>query len=470
MEGNRLSKRTIYNKKIDRWNNHLKAVCIAFALVVICCQVQARELESAKNQNELSLSSLLQLASSSLFGLSFGQVTPKPNEAISSMRLKAAVLYHRLAGVRVPIDHPILDEVEDLLLNKMDSQAAALITKEASFYDITVRDFGALMSTREETLRAPLTDFIATVVGATRDQLDARLLLSGDFYYKAEASLATNVPQDVARDLLLSNLHYEAIDRLGLSLGTVIQRVDGQQVIGPQGTPVANPDPAGILTSRGWLAAHAVAGTNRRLVEFTFREFLCIPIEQWADTSTSDARIGRDVDRYPGGSSVKYQTTCKGCHTGMDPLRGAFAQVDFENNRVKFGQILAAGNGENQMKRSSTGVSNKLNANAEVFPDGYETKDTSWVNQAIRGSNLKYFGWRGAIQGSGIKSFGTMVSNSRAFSRCMVNKVYSSVCKRNPTVEESQLIADAADAFENNKYSLKWLFEQIAIQGNCLGQ
>ncbi|MBK8203410.1 MAG: hypothetical protein IPK68_14140 [Bdellovibrionales bacterium] len=470
MEGNRLSKWIIYSKKKDRWNNHLKAVCIAFALVLICSQVQARDLESANSQTEFSLSSLFQLASASLFGLSFGQVTPKPNEAISSTRLKAAILYHRLAGVRVPIDHPILDEVEDLLLKKLDSQAAALITKEASFYDITVRDFAALMSTREETLRAPLTDFIATVVGATRDQLDARLLLSGDFYYKADPSLATNVPQDVARDLLLSNLHYEAIDRLGLSLGTVIQRVDGQQVIGPQGTPVANPDPAGILTSRGWLAAHAVAGTNRRLVEFTFREFLCIPIEQWADTSSSDARIGRDVDRYPGGSNIKYQTTCKGCHTGMDPLRGAFAQVDFENNRVKFGQILAAGNGENQMKRSSTGVSNKLNANADVFPDGYETKDTSWVNQAVRGSNLKYFGWRGAIQGSGIKSFGTMVSNSRAFSRCIVNKVYSSVCKRNPTVEESQLIVDTADAFENNKYNLKWLFERIAIQGTCLGQ
>lgn len=402
--------------------------------------------------------------------LPLAPVTPKPEVAISANRQKAAILYQRLAGIRVPIDYDGLNQMEQLLNENKVFEAAQLATQDPNFYNITVRDFAALMSTREETLKAPLNDFVATIVGTTRDQLDARLLLSGNFYYKASAAAAPDVPQEMVRDLLLSNAHYAALERQDLPLAEVLERVDGQQIIGRQQAVVANPDPAGLLTSRGWMEAHAIAGTNRRLVEFTFREFLCIPIEQWADTSNPDAMVGRDVDRFPGGTNVKYQTTCKGCHSGMDSFRGAFAQVDFADDRIKHGQVLASGTGANQMLRTAGGISNKMNSNAEVFPDGYENTDTSWINQAIRGSNLKYFGWRGDIRGSGIKAFGTMVSNAKAFSRCMVKRVYSTVCKRDPVANESQLIVDTADAFEKNNYNLKWLFEQVASQSACLGQ
>ncbi len=407
------------------------------------------------------------------FLLNIDPVMPEVQKPVSDARMKSALIYQRLTGTRVPIDYAVLSDMEQLILQNKTDQAASLATQDLNFYNLTVRDFAARMSSRAETYKAPVTDFIATVVGAVRDQIDARLLLTGNFYYKIKANSANGsavqVPQNVVNDILLSNNHYNAIDEQGLSMADLLEKVEGQKVIGPQGVEVPHPDPAGLLTTRGWLEAHATAGTNRRLVEFSFREFMCINIDQWADTSNSDERVGRDVDRFPGGSSSKFLTTCKGCHSGMDSLRGAFAQVDFADDRVKHGQVLAAGNQVSQMKRSVSGVSDKLNGNAKVFPEGYVTVDSSWINQTVRGTNQKYFGWRGAVSGSGINAFGAMISRSQAFSRCMVQRVYSTICKRDVSIYENLMILALASEFEKNNYNLKWLFEHVVVRKECLG-
>ena len=93
------------------------------------------------------------------------------------------------------------------------------------------------------------------------------------------------------------------------------------------------------------MAAHAIAGTNRRLVEYSFREFTCMPIDKWADASGPDTYIGRDVDRFPGGVHQKFTTTCRACHSGMDSLRGAFARYTFSGLTYKISQ--ASWNPEN---------------------------------------------------------------------------------------------------------------------------
>lgn len=398
----------------------------------------------------------------------FFSVDPEPDSEISDYRTKAAILYQRLAGVKVPIDHPDLKLMENELAQGNDQAAAAIATATPSFYDVTVRDFAALMSTRDETLRAPMSDFIATIVGVARDDIDARLLLSGNFYYRSkEAGLANN-SKAVITDVLTSNKHYEEIDKQGLSLYEVLEKVDGQLVMASIAATVSHPDPAGILTSRAWMEAHASAGTNRRLVEYTFREFLCAPMEQWADPSNPDDRVGRDVDRFPGGSNVKFQTSCKSCHSGMDSFRGAFAKIDFENDIVKHGSVLPVGTSVFQMKRSANGISNKMNANSDVFPDGMGTTSSYWINQSIRGLNSEYFGWRGSLQGSGIKSFGTMVANSKAFSKCMAKRAFSSVCKRFPTSAEAPKILKLAEDFESGGYKLRSLFEKVSIEEACL--
>ena len=47
-----------------------------------------------------------------------------------------------------------------------------------------VKDFAMRMSNRDETVDADLNDFVATIIGATRDEIDSRTLLYGNFYYR----------------------------------------------------------------------------------------------------------------------------------------------------------------------------------------------------------------------------------------------------------------------------------------------
>ena len=398
-------------------------------------------------------------------------VTPQIGAPITADRKKASIIFQRLAGVKTPIDDPRLGEMEALIRQKRDIEAADIAITDHNFYNVTVRDFGARMSTREETVKAPLSDFVAGVIGVTADESDAKDLLTGNFYYRGDP-LKTLVADNLVADFLESNDHYEELEEAGYNLGRVLVRVDGQKAVDSTGNAVDHPDPAGVLTSRAFMEAHAIAGTNRRLVEFSFRQFLCIPMEQWADTSNPDGHIGRDVDRFPGGSNSKFQVSCKGCHSGMDALRTAFAEVDFEDDIVKHGRLLPRGGGDLRMDqdRNIPGIALKMNRNGNVYPNGYITRSPAWINNAVRGANKSYFGWRGSLSGVGVGAFGKMMSESEAFSRCMVKRVYRSVCKREVTAGEAGLVRALGSEFERQNYNLKWLFKKVAVNRACIGK
>lgn len=350
----------------------------------------------------------------------------------------------------------------------------ALAVQQPQFLNVTVKNFGLQMSTREETIRLPLNDFTAAIIGVTRDETDARELLYGNFYYRGPDSVnGKTIPSNLYSNFLISNSHYENLDDGRIDFGSVLTRVNGQKVVQSFRSDEAlevlvdNPDPAGVLTSRTWIEAHAVAGTNRRPVEYTFREFLCIPIEQWADATASDIRIGRDVDRFPGGEHVKFQTTCKACHTGMDGFRGAWARWDFRNNTMIMS--LVNGSGAN----STTRVMNKMNQNSSVYPGGYVTRDESWVNNAVLGTNATTFGWRGldgrspASEGKGVNSFGRLVANSQRFSTCMSKRVFEAVCRKSLGPEDLGVFKAMGTQFEGMNYNLKRLFQLAALHPRC---
>ncbi len=197
-----------------------------------------------------------------------------------------------------------------------------------------------------------------------------------------------------------------------------------------QKTLAPNPDPAGVLTSRAFIQAHADAGTNRRLVEYLFRNFMCVPIQEWADSGASDLRIGRDIDRFPGGDHTVFQNTCKACHTVMDGFRGAFARWDFRNGNAINASL--AGTGRAGADADGNMVSRKMNKNNNVYSGGYVTTDDSWVNNAIRASNVSLFGWRAPVAGptNGVQGLGRLIANSQRFSQCMAEKVFDVVCKK----------------------------------------
>lgn len=410
-----------------------------------------------------------------LMGIStFAQVTtPALNQPITPNRIKAAIIYQRLAGVKIPIDSQELIDMEALLDQGKDTEAADIALQTKGFYNITLKHFAAKMSTRDQTTKAPLSDFVATIIGIAKDDISAKEMLSADYIYAARPGTA-GVGTSDRSDFVVSNNHYADIENLNLDLGEIL--VQKRQIVQNSSRIVVNnPDPAGVITSRAFTKAHAVAGTNRRLVHFTFLQFLCIDMEQWADTSSPDNRVGPDIDRAPGGDPMKYQTTCKGCHGNMDNLRGAFANIDFANNYLKHGLVLTnreRTNGQNSNREfnGTNGIAWKYRRNNDVFPGGYNTTDNSWINNAIAGTNKSYFGWRGPMTGFGIKSYGQMLSNSEAFSRCMVKRVYRSVCKREISQFETDMLRNIASDFETNGYKFKYLFKRIATSESCIGK
>jgi hypothetical protein len=398
----------------------------------------------------------------------YEEIIPRVDESVSDNRQLALEIYKRLAGITTPIDNPVLIEMERHIDRGDLKEAAKIATTESSFYNLVVRDFAARMSTREVTINEPFNDFIATFIGVTRDDLDARTLLTGNHFYMGNSE--TNVPSNIEPDLLLSNNHYARLEADNYDFASVLTRVNTQYIRIPGGDTVPHPDAAGVITSRTFMAAHAVDGTNRRPVEFTFNQFTCFEMEEWGDATATDIRVGQDIDRFPGGEGANYQTTCKACHSVMDGFRGAFARYDYSDNFVKYAPYFPSGNGRDRMQQSPAGVSRKLNINSDTFSGGFRTTDDSWVNNARGPANAQRFGWRGVhTSGSGVRQMASAVANSRAFSRCMVKRVYRELCRRPVASFENAIVENMANSFESNNYSLRGLFEDMAIQPECIG-
>ena len=387
----------------------------------------------------------------------------------SAMEIKARKIYERLTGTKLPIDSPLIAQMA-ALLNKGDlSGAAQIATQDPDFYNITVKLMALQLSTRDETIKTALNDFVASMIGVTRDMRDARELLTGNFYYRGSGD---NIRSDLVKDLLISNNHYADLETNRVNLATNLVRVEGQMLATSETATAASPDPAGVLTSRTFMGEHALAGTNRRLVEYTFREFMCVPLNEWADTGASDARIGRDIDRFPAGDHMKFQTSCKGCHTVMDGFRGAFAKWDYDGMGIKHSAVNARGGANNYtIATDAQGIITKMNKNNTIFPAGYTTINDSFVNNATRPQNASFFEWRGAATGgNGVKDFGTVVANSRRFSQCMAKRIYKTVCRKDLDVTKDQaLLVRWGDEFEASGYQLKKLFESVAVKPECLG-
>jgi hypothetical protein len=406
-----------------------------------------------------------------LYVILFVQVLATSSFAqLDSAGQTAKKLLERISSTKVPADHPFIEQMAARIRAGDYAGAAEIGMTHPNFLNVTVKQMALKMSTREETIRLSLNDFAASYIGVTRDGRDARELLTGNFYYMGDSTrypAGVTVRENLANDILRSNNHYQDLENPAIDIGAVLKRVDGQQILDGANNPVANPDPAGVITSRAFMGAHATAGTARRPVEFLFREFMCVPIEDWADTKASDIRVGQDIDRFPGTDHLKYQTTCKGCHSQMDSLRGAFAKWDFTGNRIINGGVgIKAGDLNN-----TTGLSGKVSRNNNVFSGGYVTTDDSFFNNAKGFTNAETFGWRGPASGNGVKDLATMVANSKRFSICMVKRAYDAVCRSNMVPKQNMVfLSHQANKFEQDGYNLKKLFKELAVTQQCMGQ
>lgn len=352
----------------------------------------------------------------------------------------ASRLYVRLTGTTIPFSHPRFRRVVKLIEQGDRIAAARIIVTERNFLDVRVRNFAAPFSSKDFSPREPLNDLQALIIGLTRDELDARLMLTGDIRYSAPNSFG------LPRPSVLDNNHYVQFDERGLDFATDLELVRDQWENLDFG--------AGALTTRTYGKLNYEAGTNRRAVTFAFEAFLCAPQLSWKTRGLPDFYVRRDVDRVVGGDPSTYQNHCRGCHAPMDAMGGAFAKFDF----TKDGLVYVR-----------DGVAAKMNQKEEHYPDGHVTSDDSWLNLLANKSSVD-FGWRTPLVGTGVNDFGTMMANSFAFSRCMTTKVFAEVCGKSVKAEFPELLDPLATEFEKQGYNLKFLFTKVATLNECISQ
>lgn len=395
---------------------------------------------------------------------------------------QARILFETLTGVPLMHDDPRLGDMAARIQEGAMLSAASVATADDNFYDVTLKHWASHLSNRDEFQNAPLNDFVATIVGHTAEpNADARELLTGDFWYEGSPGSITGLPAHSTT----TNAHYKFIDDAGVPLRTVLTRRPQRLHNGATSanfSSINNPF-GGLLSTRAWAVNHLSAGTNRRAVEFAFREFMCTPIKSLADNSTPREWIRQDVHRNPGGSSAVFDTKCASCHGLMDGLAGAFAYYDFVFNDAmtkQDGFMVYARSGAEGRFVDGLNVAKKMRINAGNYSAGYVTQDNAWVNYARFNQNEK-FGWRTIPSGNGVGEFGALIANSEGFSNCMAKRVYSQLCLNkdfNPDRLNEHHLAqlDASDdqiktlarSFENNGYELRRLFQEAAVLPKCL--
>ncbi|MDH3614593.1 MAG: hypothetical protein OEU90_09545 [Gammaproteobacteria bacterium] len=379
--------------------------------------------------------------------LSAGLMTP----AQAGFREQAKRIHDRLAGV--PPSDTVLQQMEDAInpaLPGTANDAAVIAMNNANFYNVTLKNFAAPWTNRDQSVFVPLNDYIATVIGMVRDDAPFNTLLSADLTYVGSSGPAPSAA---------NNDHYAQLEANNVNLRDELTDVAQSSISGipPSAT-------AGIMTSRAASEAFFIAGTNRAMFRFTLLNHMCNDMEQVHDPKLPTDRIRQDVSRSPGGDSRLFLNNCVGCHTGMDPMAQAFAYYNYNDvsGRLEYSGVGPGLGGTVQPKY----FNNDLN-----FPQGFRTPDDAWENRWRKGQNA-YLGFDQSLpgSGSGAKSLGDELGNSVAFASCQVRKVFRAVCLRDPENAADRARADqmTTDFMTTFGYRMKDVFAETAVY--CMGQ
>jgi hypothetical protein len=361
-------------------------------------------------------------------------------------REQAKRIHDRLVGV--PPQATVLDAMAADIAAGDPIAAANRAIQHPAFYSTALRNFVTPWTNVERTVFAELNDYTATVIGMVRDDVPFDQVLTADLVYVGAPGVVGTAYSHT------DNTHYQQLEASRANLGDPAVLVARTQS-GLPGSQLAAADTAGVITTRAAAEAFFSAGTNRRMWRFIAVNFLCRDMEDLKDITRPTGRIRQDVSRSPGGDSSVFLNHCSGCHSGMDPMAGAFAFLEWD---------ATAG----RLVHTPGSVQPKYLINANTFPAGYATVDDRWDNY-WRSGIYASLGWRGPDAGGfGPKSLGREVAASRAFSVCQVEKVFEQVCFHPPSsAAELGEVERIADVFETEAYSLKRVFAEVAA--TCRG-
>jgi hypothetical protein len=367
--------------------------------------------------------------------------------ANANPRDQAKRIHDRIAGT--PPTAALLDQMEALVAANNAIGAANLATQSASFYNVTLKNMAVPWTNRDQSVFAPLNDYVATFIGMVRDDVDFSTALSADLTYTVNGVSPAAAPNN--------NTHYENAEENAVNLFTALTPTTQSSVQGIPATATA-----GFLTSRAASEAFFVDGTNRAMFRFTMMNHMCRDLEQVMDTSLPTDRIRQDVSRSPGGDSRIFLNNCVGCHTGMDPFAQAFAYYDFDNGSDE-------APGTMRLVYDNSAPHAKYFNNNTNFAPGFVTPDDAWENRWRKGQNA-LLGWSPALPGSGngAKSMGAELAGSTAFAQCQVEKVFKTVCFRAPgNAADRAQVATMTNNFRAGGHQLKRVFAESAVY--CMG-
>ncbi len=386
--------------------------------------------------------------------------------SLADTRDQAKRIHDRITGV--PPDPVTLNEMQFELDRAVpDAVAAAYIamdknTPHNGFYNVTLKNFAAPWTNRDQSIFVALNDYIATFIGMVRDNKDIRGILSADILYTADASAGVSAYSNS------NNTHYQQLEDRSIDLKLTLTERAQSAITGLPASATA-----GLTTTRAAAKAFFIDGTNRAMFRFTLLNQLCRDMEAVQDTTRAADRIRQDVSRSPGGDSRIFLNNCIACHSGMDPLAQSFAFYDFvhdvDGDPTGIQGTLQYNLPGDTDPFTNSRVVKKVRHNESNFPFGFVTPDDQWDNYWRQGKNAS-LGWDTALQGTGngAKSMGQELANSQAFAQCQVEKVFRNVCLRD--------VADSADrarvtsmvsSFQSNNYNLKQVFAESAAY--CMG-
>ncbi len=359
---------------------------------------------------------------------------------------QATRIYNRIAGVP-----PSAAQLAQMTATDPVS-AALMATQDPAFYNNTIRNMAAPWSNRNQSVFVPLNDYTATVVGMVRDDVPFNTLLSADLVYTADG--ASGVPAYSPAN----NAMYDAMDANNVDLKAHLVSSTQSALTG---IPAAAT--AGIMTTRGAGSAFFINGTNRAMFRFTMLNHLCNDMQLVMDITRPPDRIRQDVTRSPGGQSSLFLNNCVGCHSGIDPMAGAFAYYNFNNIDPTTADTMGT------VVYTAGQVQPKYSINNTNFPQGFVTMDDSWNNHWRAGPN-SILGFSASLPGSGngAKSLGMELESSAAFASCQVTRVFKDVCLRAPNSSaDFTQVNSMISSFQSNGYKLRQVFAEGAVY--CMG-
>lgn len=377
-----------------------------------------------------------------------------PLRADTEPKILALRLFNRLAGYISESD-PRLNQMSQLIARGSFTEAAQIATQDPQYGNLILRRYFQSMSTRELNHNVPLNVFTATGMGIVWENRSYKEIVTANAYYTLRNPTNVTLPAYSSTN----SAHYEAADTGAISIAPLLQRVEPQR---------ANyTDAAGLLTTDAFLRQHAIAGTNRRIIQFAYANFLGLSLDQLKDTSVPVDRVRRDVDRKPGNDPMIFQTTCRACHGHLDAAASAFNRYD-ATEREQGKTITVTPSYATQAPL----VVPKVNL-LITFPQGYiegsNDRTDEFEIRATQNQNAA-IGWQ-TTSGKGAKDFGKALSETHAFAFNAVERVWAIACNRSPSTEELPLVNDLARSFKITlDYRLRRLFEAVAVLPECLGR